>query len=322
MLSNGDLAVQLIQHQLKLLVKLQTPVLSGRDPEDLHQMRVAMRRLRSTVEHLRPALQLPIAVSDARLAKAGRRLGLARDLDVLQHRLDGSLMPQLPDGERRALRLVIKQLRRERQLAHRHVVEQLQGGPYLELLAQLQRWLKKPALTPLGEAPLSDWLLEWQVPQLSKLFLNPAWFLEQLTNSEERESLHGLRKQIKAVRYQLENCRTLLGPASLGWLDRFKQMQELLGELNDLQVLQKAIDDQMPLGLERSLPKLHGLLDQAGRTCWVRWRDLVERHHGVGQRRQLLQALLADQRRAHRRRQAHQLRSWIRGEFLSENPAG
>jgi CHAD domain-containing protein len=289
-LSNGGFARDLLQRQVVKLVQLQAPVAEGKGSEPLHQMRVTMRRLRTTVLQFEPALQLPPAINDQRLAKWVRRLGLARDLDVLRERLEEGFLPQLPEAEVRALRPVLKQLRRERQLAYGHVVEVLQSRSYLEGLAQLQRWLKQPDFTRLGDQPIRKWLLEWQGPCLASLFLHPGW---QVSSAEgEVEVLHELRRQIKQARYRLDNLSALEGAQTAGWIDRFKQGQELLGEFNDLQVLQRAISDQVPGRLEEVLPQLEWLLVQHQRHCWEQWRELVDDVLRSRQRQHLWRALL------------------------------
>ena len=290
-LSNGGYARELLQKQVAKLVQLQAPVAAGEGTEPLHQMRVAMRRLRTTLVQFEPALRLPPAVNDQRLAKWVRRLGLARDLDVLRERLEDGFLPQLPDAEVKALRPVLKQLRRERQLAYGHVVEVLQSRSYLEGLGQLQRWLKEPEYTRLGEQPIAEWTLEWQAPFVAALALHPGW--QVASPSGDVEVLHELRRQIKQARYRLDNLAPLERAGSSLWIARFKRGQELLGEFNDLQVLQRAINDQLPGRLEQVLPQLEWLLSQHQRQCWEQWRELVAEVMPLQRRRQLWSSLLA-----------------------------
>jgi CHAD domain-containing protein len=290
--ASGAFARELVQKQVAKLVQLQAPVASGEGSEPLHQMRVSMRRLRTTLIQFEPALQLPAAVNDQRLAKWVRRLGMARDLDVLRERLEDGFLPQLPAAEVKALRPVLRQLRRERQLAHGHVVEVLQSRSYLEGLAQLQRWLKEPSFTLLGQQPISQWVVEWQGAAISVLFLHPGWHISKV--SAESEQLHELRRQLKQVRYLLENLAPLQGTATAPWINRFKQGQELLGEWNDLQVLQRAIHDQVPGRLEDALPQLEWLLVQHQSHCWEHWRELVNELLPHPQRRRLRLALMAE----------------------------
>lgn len=289
LLSNGSFARDLLHGHVSKLVQLQAPVAEGKGTEPLHQMRVTMRRLRTTLLQFEPALHLPPAINDQRLAKWVRRLGMARDLDVLRERLEDGFVPQLPQAEVKALRPVLKQLRRERQLAYGHVVEVLQSRSYLEGLAQLQGWLKQPEFSRLGHEPIRDWLLEWQGPCLASLFLHPGWQVASATG--EVEVLHELRRQIKQARYRLENLSALEGGNTAAWIVHLKQGQELLGEFNDLQVLQRAISDQVPGRLEQELPQLEWLLVQHQRHCWEQWRDLVIELLPQRRRRRLWQAL-------------------------------
>ena len=261
----------LVARQVARLTSLQAPVLADQDPEPLHQMRVAMRRLRTTLRQFAPVLILPSGVRDQRIAKSVRRLGLARDLDVLRERLEDDLVPELPERERRALEPVFRQLRRERRIAYDHLVEVLRGRSHLELLARLQDWLRQPRFTPLGEEPLHCWLWEWQLPPVLELFLHPGWRVSDAGG--EADTVHDLRKQIKEVRYRLENLRGTGGPCQRDTVGQLRQLQELLGDWHDLEVLAKAIDDQMPRSLATDLPELAAQLRERRGDCWVRWRE-------------------------------------------------
>lgn len=294
-LSNGAYAEGLVQNQLARLVELQAPVAAGEGNEPLHQMRVTLRRLRTTVIQFGPALRLPAAAQEQRLAKWVRRLGMARDLDVLAGRFDADFLPQLPQAERQALRPVLKQLRRERLQAHGQVAEVLRSRSYLEGLAALQAWLKQPAFSPLGHQPLRDWCGEWLGPVAGELFLHPGWHLSSPTGEEDQ--LHALRRAIKSARYRLENLAPLLGSAGAAWMGQFKQGQSLLGELNDLQLLERVIQDQISGRLDVVLPQLDWLLTQHQRYCWEQWRDLVHEVLPLACRRRLRRDLLTLPRR-------------------------
>ena len=298
LLSNGEHAHALIEHQLKALVDWHGPVLANNDPEALHQLRVTMRRLRVCLELWDPVLHFPKDLRHKRLARTSRRLGLARDLDVLQQRLEQQVLPLLPEGELELLKPVLRQLRRERRQAHEQVAEQLRSGAYLGWLAQMQRWLRKPAFTPLADEPLAQWLLQWQLGSLSGLMLHPAWWFEHLGHDKQRDGLHDLRKQIKRLRYQLEACKPLLSRQSRRGLRCLKQAQELLGEINDLHVLQHALYDQLAEPLPQVVPQLALWLDQSQSQAWQHWRSLATATSGPGSMQQLLVALQRDQRRA------------------------
>jgi CHAD domain-containing protein len=284
--SVGAHALTLFAGSCQRLVALQPEVLLDRDPEPLHQMRVAMRRLRASLRQFAPAVLLPPALREARLARLGRRLGMARDLDVLRHRLESDLLPQLPEAELQSLKPVLRQLRRERRLAGEQLAETLRSGSYLKLLSRLQKWLRQPAFTPLAEQPLADWLLPLQLPSLAEVFCHPGWFVTD--PSAEADLLHDLRKRCKACRYALENLAPIHGPLLAPWIGRYRSVQQLLGDLNDLQVLEAAIADQISADLANDLPVLHSLLQRQVRGIWHDWQPLVAQLNSPASQQQLL----------------------------------
>ena len=268
--TNGEFALGLIQRASSRLVDLQSEVVANRDPEPLHQMRVAMRRLRTALRQFAPALVLPEAVRDQRIARVARRLGLARDLDVLRAHLEANVLPKLPEGECQQLQPVLRQLQRERHHSQAQVEKTLRSGTYLNLLAQLQRWQKAPQFTALGQRPLRQWLIEWQAPELVAIFQHPGWSV--LGPDGAVEDVHDLRKRCKHARYALENLLPQTGRRCRRWAGCFRGLQDLLGELHDLEVLRQAIDDQLPAGSLADLPRLAALLEQDAQRCWQRWR--------------------------------------------------
>jgi CHAD domain-containing protein len=288
--SSGAHAALLIQRQTRRLGKLQPEVLADHDPEPLHQLRVSLRRLRTVLQQFAPALVLPDTISDRRMAKVARHTGLTRDLDVLQQRLHGSLIPLLPAEEQKALRPVLKRLKRERRQAFEGLEEALRSGPYLKLLARLHHWQAQPRFTPLGKQPLRSWLLEWQATASASLFLHDGWF----ATDPHDPALHELRKRLKALRYTLEPLEELVGPSLSRWIALLRQAQDHLGELHDLQVLSEGLfDPQRPGQPEISLPALQAEISRAQAQQWRGWRELAGTLHGAAARQEL-QAILLD----------------------------
>jgi CHAD domain-containing protein len=296
-LSNGAFAADLIGRYTQKLVALQAPVLADEDPEPLHQMRVSLRRLRTCLNQFAPALRLPGAVCDRRIGRTVRRLGMARDLDVLRERLEGDLMVDLPEAERRAMKPVLKQLGRERAHAYEQLVSALRSGGYLKLLAKLQGWLRDPEFTPLGLLPVRAWSLEWQAPMVAGLFQHPGWFI--VDRGGDMELVHDLRKRLKTARYALENLGAVTGSRCRHWVGELRELQDLLGSLNDLEVLEKAIDDQLPSGLGRSVPQLEARLRRRAQDCWEQWRQRADGLILPERRRALLLALWFERRSEH-----------------------
>jgi CHAD domain-containing protein len=270
--SVGTHAATLIQARLRQLVALQADVLADERREPLHQMRVACRQLRSTLQQFAPALRVPDPAAADRLAKVGRHLGCRRDLDVLQHRLEHDFAPLLPEKESAVLRKLLKQLRRERKLAFEAVEEALKGRRYLKLLSQLQAWLREPQFTPLGQQPMRAWWGEFCQTALNDLLLEPGWQVDQPYDLEGQRQLHQLRKRLKRCRYGLTNLEPLRPEPLAPWLDRLRALQHHLGDLNDLQLLQQALQQQFHDAPDRVAPCLCSLLAEARDQAWLRWR--------------------------------------------------
>ena len=289
--TGGAYAAELLERHLKALVILQAGVLKDEDTEPIHQMRIRFRRVRSLLMQFGPALQLPERVTEQTLAKTGRRLGLVRDLDVLAAQLHQQLLPLLPDGEQAQLKPLLKSLRRSRKLAFVELVEALRSRRYLRMLAELQAWVRQPLLTALGQEPARDWLLEWKAPVLSGLLSHAGW---RATNPDrDAVCLHDLRKRIKQARYGLANLKELEGERLDAWLDRFKSQQTILGDLNDLQVMEQAMAEDLGLVLPEALPELNLLLLERKRLLWQQWLGQASLMLGA-QGRQALHGLLCE----------------------------
>lgn len=285
----GAFATTLIEDRVRRLVALQLDVLGDRDPEPLHQMRVTCRRLRSTLEQFAPALSLPDQVTPQRLARVGSDLGLTRDLDVLRHRLEGHWQPLLPEREQPYLRKLLKQLKRERRLAFAVLTDTLKGRRYLKLLSRLQGWLREPRFTPMGRESLAQWWPELQQVVLAELFTLPGWWADHPYDPQSVRDLHRLRRRIKRARYGLANLAAVDPGAFAPWLKQLKLLQEVLGELQDLEVLDQTLTRQLDGAPDVLMPTLSSLLAEARDQAWTRWVAAAEPLRSSRARQALLQ---------------------------------
>ena len=92
----------------------------------------------------------------------------------------------------------------------------------------------------------------------------------------------------------------MAGRSTRRWIQRLKAAQDLLGELNDGEVLRRAMDSQIPQGLDETMPELLALLDHQRQELWQQWRHQSRSMNTSRQRRSLLKALLSDQARLQR----------------------
>ena len=166
-----------IAKHAKQVFKYETGVIKDRDPEDLHQMRVGMRRLRSAIAGFAIALDLPKTVNEKKIAKIGRSLGKLRDLDVLLAALINDYRPLLPAGEQKSLDKAIKFLKKQRKRELKQVRTTLKSKLYLHLKQGLQNWLQHPTYQVIGELFIYPVLPDLLLPQISQLLLHPGWLV-------------------------------------------------------------------------------------------------------------------------------------------------
>ena len=110
----------------------------GRDAEDLHQLRVATRRLRAFLRASRAFVEQEWAEGlRAELGWLGGELGRVRDLDVLiEHLRAESAFLEREDAK--AFRPILTALGRERGRQRRTLVRGLESDRYLALLDRLE----------------------------------------------------------------------------------------------------------------------------------------------------------------------------------------
>jgi CHAD domain-containing protein len=307
----GDWAHLALKKHFKHTIKYESDVLKDTDPEALHQMRVGMRRLRTAVTGFAPALSLPKAAQEKKVAKVARQLGELRDLDVLQDALKNQYLPSLPTKEQDALKKVLASLKKQRQKILERVQTALKEQPYQKLKQAFQDWLDQPAYGDLAEISIYDILPDLLLPSVSQLFLHPAWLVgvkledgeievPRSLNSDSVVELlnthgdvvHSLRKQAKRVRYQMELFTDFYGATYKDYLKDIKEIQSLLGEIQDSFVLAQFLTDNLDSKITDQLPTLATQLTETRYHAWQKWQSLQQRYLNHQTRKSFHQVIL------------------------------
>jgi CHAD domain-containing protein len=214
---------------------------SGEDIEDLHQMRVSVRRMRAALKAARPLLDAAWADGlRAELGWLGGALGPVRDLDVMLLRLRGEIA-SLPEREQKAGGVLVAELEEERAAARAEMLAALEAPRYTALLERLVDAIRLPLPTPSAT----------QVqPELADLVRAEAYKLRKaVTRAGENppdEVLHALRIRGKRVRYTGELVepglrRTPVGKSIKQLLVATAVLQEVLGDHQDACVAEQRI---------------------------------------------------------------------------------
>jgi CHAD domain-containing protein len=231
---------------LKHLLANEAAVLAG-DAEGIHQMRVAVRRLRAVLSAFAPLLP----TEQRRWASNELRwfadiLGESRNLDVFADELLRPARAALPSAtEFERLALAAERRRRELQAT---VVRAVLSTHYTEALLALMRWFdgyewclaESVALQEPIEV-LAPALIEPCLKQSEKRAKN---FAEQSANKR-----HRLRIALKKLRYAAELFASLYeAGAAKQFIQRLKRLQDDLGDANDVRVARDVVESLAPPG--------------------------------------------------------------------------
>lgn len=203
------------------------------EPEAVHQMRVGLRRLRAAISLFKPMLaDRETETVKQGLRWIGRKLGPARDLDVLLGNLrnmTGSSLAEdaLQDAERR------------RQKAYEILRKALDSPRYMSAILETAAWIEAGKWLAVGDLP-SRSARKHAARELSRRhrkILREARHMEELGDDER----HELRIRIKKMRYGAEFFASLFdGKKSKkrrkAMLPELERLQDLLGEMNDIAV--------------------------------------------------------------------------------------
>ena len=210
--------------------------LTGTDPEYLHQMRVALRRLRSALAVFSPPVPESEAEPLARHLKwLASRLGPARDWDVFV----AETLPPIESefgaqGELRAFGARCSELRRAANASARRAVR---SRRYQRLMLRLAAWIDAEGWRVSGQAPAADALqtpvAEFAARVLERRYQQARKRGRRLAKRSPAE-LHRLRIAIKKFRYATDFFAGLYpGNTTRETLKRLGELQDILGAMND-----------------------------------------------------------------------------------------
>ncbi|MGH3475825.1 MAG: CHAD domain-containing protein, partial [Nocardioidaceae bacterium] len=247
----GALLQTRLAEQLEVLKRRDVDV--RRDANDgIHQLRVAMRRLRSALATFRPLVDREVTdpLRDE-LQWVAALLGEARDAEVMAQRLD-TAVSKLP-GE---LVLGAVTTRIDLTLGNRYreglatALEAMESRRYVELLNALDRLVADPPWTPLGDQPAKD-VLPTLLKRDWKRLRKQVSRADSAADPHTRDvALHESRKAAKRLRYAAETARPVLGKDAKQITSVAKAAQTRLGDHQDSVVTRSVLRD---LGIQAHL---------------------------------------------------------------------
>ncbi len=255
-LSTSDALACVAGHLAGVILHWSDQVSGAATPEPVHQMRVAVRRLRSVLALFRRASTggageaTWFAGLAASLRNLAARLGVARDWDVFIGETGAEVQAAMPDDRRIALMLAAAG--RKRLAAYADLAAYLASQDWallsleLALLPTTRPWLRTGNPETLA-APVRHYAPHALDRRLKHL-LAPGGDLSALPVTE----LHDLRKHAKQLRYATELFSPLFSEkAGRKYLVRLARLQEVLGAVND-SAAAAILLDQLAGGADRA----------------------------------------------------------------------
>jgi CHAD domain-containing protein len=239
--SAGDVVLAYLRVQAHKLRALE-PMVRADEPDAVHQMRVATRRLRSTLRSFRTVI--PRSGGEnlaAELKWLGGLLGAARDGEVMPRHLQATLRPvpaELLIGPVQAR--VQGYFAPRRAAARAELISALDSPRYAELLAELDR----VAFDPPAGARAADPAREVLPAAVNKAYRQAGKRMRRAQRAPEGEArdlaLHQARKSARRARYGAEATRPVAGQKARKFARQMKNVQSVLGDHQDTVLAREA----------------------------------------------------------------------------------
>jgi inorganic triphosphatase YgiF len=231
-----------VRHCLSHMVANQAAALAGNDPEGVHQMRVALRRLRSSFQVFRPFIPADQQVSLVPEVKwLANSLGAAREWDVFLNELLPPLIAALP-GEH-SLAALERMAIMARGAGYETARQAILSPRYTSLLLDLAAWLdgRNWRNQPVSErsALLLRPVTEMAGALLAQRYKQARKRGRGFANAAPAER-HELRIALKKLRYATDFFRTLFEQRPVRrFLEDLSGLQDRLGHLQDVATVTK-----------------------------------------------------------------------------------
>jgi CHAD domain-containing protein len=230
------LACRCLLEQFEAVLAEELRAWEGEDPEGVHQMRVATRRLRGALR----AFKFILPVRNAGFLNREFRwlagvLGQVRDLDVYQANLK-RYAAEIPDAEAANLNDYREHLQERWVEARKRLLACLASQRYRKVKERFARFIERgPSRATLRRfrtltiADASRQLIEKRYERVLRRG-------RRIAPDSPDESFHALRIQCKRLRYLFEFFSLCYGKLFRPYVKRLKKLQDALGEIQDVHV--------------------------------------------------------------------------------------
>ncbi len=249
---------------------------TGEDIEDVHEMRVATRRMRSALRLLEPYYAGKTASKFRRdLGEIAAVLGDIRDRDVLLDNMAAEL-PALPPETQDELRRVMQFIEGERESERDDLREMIQKRRYARFLERFTAFLTTSGAeaVPFSGEAVTPSLVRHVLPIVIYEHLAAVRAYDALIPTAEAPALHQLRIEFKRLRYSITIFEEVLGKGAKPYLKDLKTIQDHLGRMQDIATAHLLLEPVRPRLDDAQLAALNGYFAHID-------RDLADLRAGV-----------------------------------------
>jgi len=255
--SMPEVAKKVLSVHLRKMEANEKGTKKGEDMEKLHDMRVAVRRMRTAAKifgrFLDPDEFRPFA---RELRALGRGLGPVRDMDVILDHARG-FHERLPMRERLDFENLLTLWQDQRSKLRDRLLEHLESSVYRRFKKDFGEFLADasagvlPVVTKKGRVRPSLLSHEGPVVLFERLAALRAY--EGWLDGDDipLRRYHRLRIDVKRIRYTFEFMSDVIGPEAAPLIASFKAVQDHLGEMREAWITADLIEqDFLPLGVD------------------------------------------------------------------------
>jgi CHAD domain-containing protein len=227
---------KVLRFHLSRMIDREPGTREGRDPVELHAMRVATRRMRAAWrvfgDGFRPERTKRFR---RRLQLVAARLGTVRDLDVLIEATE-AFAGTLPAGEQGGLQPLLDAWRDEREAGRALLIRELDSGGHRRFVEDYRDFVMTPGAEVKPIAPTIPHRVRDTAGSRILLAYEHVRAYESVLRWADVATLHELRIAAKRLRYTIEFVREALGPEAPALISRVVALQDHLGLMNDAEV--------------------------------------------------------------------------------------
>jgi CHAD domain-containing protein len=222
-------------HLARMLARV-PGVIAGDDPEAVHAMRVAGRRMRAAWRVFGDGFEREARrryVGDLREIGAG--LGAVRDLDVLLEILD-AYAAHRSERQRTDLAPLFAAWRGIREARRLELIEVLGSDRFKTFATEYEELARTEGLAAVAVPPHAPALVRNRMPSTAWAAYQTVWAFDDDLAGTDLATLHQLRIAGKWLRYTLEFVREPLEPEATSLIGQVVALQDHIGVLHDVHV--------------------------------------------------------------------------------------